>query len=179
MGLVKYFIKLILNGSTMLVVAVIHNISGWNVTHAFPDQDYCRHESLPVPLLLHNKFTSFLVLYDADNVKSGFQKDTKGSHTTLLQWSLNLTFGMLICFNMLLDAEGRSFALLPPSLIYKWCFARHYTQRQFESQKNCTWNTAKLPSLNSAHYFSKMTYWTCSLQNLCLHMHRRRCILII
>jgi len=85
MGPVKYFIKLNLNGSTMLIVAVIHNTSGWNVTHAFPDQDYCRHASLPVPLLLHHKFTSFLVLYNADNVKSGFQKDTKGSHTTLLQ----------------------------------------------------------------------------------------------
>jgi len=85
MGLVKYFIKLILNASTMLMVAVIHNISSWNVTHAFPDQDYYRHASLPVPLLLHNKFTSFLVRYNADNVNSGFQKDTKGSHTTPLQ----------------------------------------------------------------------------------------------
>lgn len=57
--------KLILNGSTTLLAAVIHNISGWNVTHAFPDQDYFRHASLPVPLLLHNEY-----LYSTTQIKS-------------------------------------------------------------------------------------------------------------
>jgi len=64
--------------------AVIHNISGWNVTHAFSDQDYCRHASLPVRLLLHNEFISFLVHYNADKLKSWFQEDSIGSRTTLL-----------------------------------------------------------------------------------------------
>jgi hypothetical protein len=67
----------------MLLVAVIHHTSGWNATHAFPDQDYCRHASLPIPLLfkhpsnvavLHSEFNSFLVLYNAENVKSWFQE---------------------------------------------------------------------------------------------------------
>jgi len=45
----------------MLLAAVIHNISGWNVTHAFSDQDYCRHASLPV----HNEY-----LYSTMQIKS-------------------------------------------------------------------------------------------------------------
>ena len=99
--------KLNLNGSTMLLAAVIHNISGWNVTHAFPDQDYCRHASLPVPLLLYNEY-----LYNADKVKSFLREDSIGSRTTLLQWSLNSTCGMIMCSSMFLNADGRSFALL-------------------------------------------------------------------
>lgn len=116
--------KLTLNGSTMLLAAVIHNISGWNVTHAFPDQDYCRHASLLVPLLLHNEYLYSTVQI---KVKSWFQEDSRGSHTTLLQWSLNSTFWMIMCSSMFLDADGRSFALLAlsPNLQMLFCKAIH------------------------------------------------------
>lgn len=118
--------KLILNGSTVLLAAVIH-ISGWNVTHAFPDQYYCRHASLPDLLLLPNEIISFLTLYNADKVKSWFQEDSIESHTTLVQWSLNLTFGMIMCSSAFLDADGRSFALLAlsPNLQMVFCNAIH------------------------------------------------------
>jgi len=121
--------KLILNGSTMPLGAVIHNISGWNVTHAFSDQDYCRHASLPVRLLLHNEFISFLVHYNADKLKSWFQEDSIGSRTTLLPWSLNSTFGMIMCSNMFIDADGKSFVLLAlsPNLQTVFCFASSVT----------------------------------------------------
>ena len=44
--------KLTFNSRTLLLVAVTHHISGCRVMHAFSWSGFCRHEALPISLLL-------------------------------------------------------------------------------------------------------------------------------